>query len=320
LRISVVIPVKNGAATLVKCLDAIKKQTIADQLEIVVLDSMSTDNSREIAKSFGAKIFDIPNGTFNHGLTRNLGTQHTNGELVYFTVQDAYLAEENQLEKMAAHFSDTELQAVVGMQAVPNHSDKNPAKWFKRMTQPVTSYQHFPNGTFSRLSLKKQLSAIDRWDDVNAMYRRSALTAIPFIETSFAEDKIWARDALQAGYKIAFNPSLVVYHYHHYNFAYAFKVSYIVNYAYYTYWHVLPLFPSFVTPALTAGYRIWKNRTLAFKKKIYWSFHNLSGITGSFLSHLTFLAVGKFFGDKTLDKSFKLFCKEVPQGKIKERN
>lgn len=315
--ISVIIPVKNGEKTLEKCLAAISRQTIADQIEIIILDSCSADNSLEIALKFKARVIDIPNGTFNHGLTRNLGIQYANGELVYFTVQDAYLAENNQLEKMAAHFTDEELQAVVGMQAVPNDSDKNPAKWFKRMTEPVTSYQHFPNGTFSRLSLKKQLSAIDRWDDVNAMYRRSALTAIPFIETSFAEDKIWARDALQAGYKIAFDPSLVVYHYHHNDFAYAFKVSYIVNYAYYSFWQVLPSFPSFVTPALTAVYRIWKNRTLAFRKKIYWTFHNLSGITGSFLSHLTFLAVGKFFGDKTLDKSFKLFCKEVPQGKIK---
>ena len=317
--ISVIIPIKNGEATLSRCLAAIKGQTIADNIEVIVLDSQSTDNSLQIAKSFGASIIKVKSDEFNHGLTRNLGTQQANGELLYYTVQDAYLAEKDQLEKMVAHFRDKELQAVVGMQATPHDKDKNPARWFKRITQPVTTCEHFPNETFSKLSLKKQLSAFNHWDDVNAMYRKSALLTIPFTKTNFAEDKIWARDALQAGYKIAFDPSLVVYHYHHYDFKYAFKVEFILNYAYYRFFKVLPVLPRFVIPVLTAGYRIWKNNTIAFKKKIYWTFHNLSGITGSFMSTLIFFILGKYFGARSLDKSFRLFCKEVPQGKMKKR-
>lgn len=316
--INVIIPVKNGEKTLEKCLEAISRQTIADELEIIVLDSCSTDKSVEIAVKYNARVINIPDGTFNHGLTRNMGVKYANDNLLYFTVQDAYLAEASQLEKMAAHFADKELQAVVGMQAISNDPDKNPARWFKRMSTPVTSYSHFPNGTFSKLCLKEQLSSFAYWDDVNAMYRRSALEAIPFIETDFAEDKFWAKDALQAGYKIAFDPSLVVYHYHHYDFKYAFKVEYILNYAYYKNWKIFPGLPPFIKPLVTLFYRIWKNRTISFSKKIYWSYHSVSGLTGSFLSNLVFIVIEKSFGDQGLNKTFHFFCARVPQGKIKK--
>ncbi len=66
MKISVIIPVKNGATTLGKCLNAIKQQTIAEDIEVLVLDSMSTDSSREIAESYSAQIIDISIDAFNH--------------------------------------------------------------------------------------------------------------------------------------------------------------------------------------------------------------------------------------------------------------
>ncbi|MEO6838770.1 MAG: glycosyltransferase family A protein, partial [Ginsengibacter sp.] len=134
--ISVIIPVKNGAQTLEKCLIKIRSQTTRD-IEIIVLDSMSTDNSKEIALKYQAKVIEIPDGTFNHGLTRNLGVQHATGELIYLTVQDAWIADDDMLEKMSKHFEDTEVQSVTGMQATPHEKDKNPARWFKRYSEPV---------------------------------------------------------------------------------------------------------------------------------------------------------------------------------------
>lgn len=316
--ITVIIPVRNGEATLEKCLLALEKQTIAEQLEIIILDSCSTDKSVAIAIKHNAKVVSIANGTFNHGLTRNVGVQHSNGRLLYFTVQDAYLAENNQLEKMAAHFRDKELQAIVGMQAIPNDIDKNPARWFKRISVPVVTYYHYSPILFSGLSSKDKLTVVSVWDDVNAMYCKTAIEAIPFRETDFAEDKFWAIDALEAGYKIAFDPGLVVYHYHHNDFKYAFKVAYIINYNFYKYLKILPALPPFIKPLLTSLYRISKNEAISFVKKMYWSYHNLSGLTGHFLSHVTFIVIGKLFGDRALRQSFNFFCKAVPQGRVKQ--
>jgi rhamnosyltransferase len=90
-KISVIIPVKNGVATLERCLQSIADQTIANNTEIIILNSMSTDNSMDIARKFNARIIDIPEGTFDHGLTRNIGVQQASGEFVYLTVQDAWM-------------------------------------------------------------------------------------------------------------------------------------------------------------------------------------------------------------------------------------
>src|SRR4051794_35031105 len=107
--ISIIIPVKNGEATLARCLNTIINQTIASQVEIIILDSCSIDKSKETAKSYDARVIAISNGTFDHGLTRNIGVQHASAPLVFFTTQDAYLSQVDHLENMFAHFNDLQL-------------------------------------------------------------------------------------------------------------------------------------------------------------------------------------------------------------------
>ena len=117
-------------------MSSLSKQTVKDQLEIIVLDSMSTDGSREIALSYGVQIVDISNGTFDHGLTRNKGVQAATGELIYLTVQDAWISNTGMLERMAKHFQDVTVKAVVGHQAVPHEKDKNPFIWYRPISAP----------------------------------------------------------------------------------------------------------------------------------------------------------------------------------------
>jgi len=317
--ISVIIPVKNGEVTLSKCLTAIKNQTIADNIEIIILDSMSADNSMQIAKRFGAKIINIKPSEFNHGLTRNLGAQHANGELLYYTVQDAYLAEEDQLEKMAAHFADEEVQAVVGMQAIPHDQDKNPAKWFKRFTKPFPEIRHFPSETpLKSLSLKQQFE-LSNWDNVNAMYKKTALQKIPFISTNLSEDWLWANEALHYGMKLVRDTSLVVYHYHHMFFGYAFRSMFALVYHFYIFFNLLPEITWSPASTLRAVYAIIKRNKISFAKKTYWIVHNVAASFARFLSILVFKAAVGFGGKPLLDKAYRLICKEIPQGLQKTR-
>jgi rhamnosyltransferase len=207
LNVSVIIPVKNGESTLSACLNSIVLQTIVENIEIIVLDSGSLDKSISIAESYGAKIVKIEPSQFNHGLTRNLGVQHANGDLLFYTVQDAELSAYTQLESMTDHFKNPEVQAVVGIQGYPSHLDKNPALWFKRVDEPKIERRCFPNGKFEQLSKQEQFE-ISNWDNVNAMYRKSVLHLQPFTETNFSEDWIWANRALKTGKLILKDPSL----------------------------------------------------------------------------------------------------------------
>ncbi len=316
VSVSVIIPVKNGADTLDRCLSSIRNQNIPG-IEIIVLDSMSTDRSREIALKQKANIIDIPEGSFNHGLTRNLGVQHASHELLYLTVQDAWLADNNMLECMVKHFDDPEVMGVVGHQAVPHEKDKNPLVWFKRYSEAITTTRQVKDwSAFEKLPVKEQQGMI-AWDNVVAMYRKSALTTIPFVATEFAEDWIWSEQALQKGWKLIHDPSLITWHYHHRGFKYAFKLAYAMNYHFHKFLHYTPKLPALLKPMIEATYHISKNTRISLKERIYWIRHNYAGLLGNFMSHINFLYRFKFGGEKAVEKGYNKYCEAIPQGKQK---
>ena len=310
--ISVIIPVKNGAQTLGKCLRTIRNQTITS-IEIIVLDSMSTDKSKEIALSYNAEVIDVPAGTFNHGLTRNEGVKYCKGDLIFFTVQDAFIAENNMLERMSAHFTDKSVMAVVGHQGIPHELDKNPSVWFKRMTKPTPETRYFPTNTFVQLPKNKQVD-LSRWDNVVAMYRKEALIDLPFQKTNFCEDCLWANMALNKGYKIISDSSLLVYHYHHLTFNYFFKTTFIVNYYFLQFFDYSPQYPRVIFPFLSRINTLRKNKQVTLSQKIYWIGHNTTSLFGAWLSVFVFKFFLFFFGKNGLDNLYKIVCKTVPQG------
>ena len=95
--ISIVIPVKDGGADLVRCLDAISRQRIDEDVEVVVVDSASRDGSAQRAEALGARVHSIPASEFHHGRTRNLGASLACGETLVYTSQDAYAADDSWL-------------------------------------------------------------------------------------------------------------------------------------------------------------------------------------------------------------------------------
>lgn len=317
MKVSVIIPVKNGAHTLGRCLQNLQKQTIANDIEIIILDSMSSDGSRQIALENNTTVIEIPFGTFNHGLTRNLGAGHAKGELVFFTVQDAWLAEDDILEKMSAHFNDPAVMAVVGHQAVPNEKDKNPVLWFRRFSKPEITRRHVADKeTFEAMSQGEKQKLV-AWDNVVAMYRRTALLEQPFVLTQFAEDWIWSETALKKGWTLLHDPSLVAWHYHHYGFSYSFKVAYAMNYHFYSFMGYVPAVPALITPMMKSTWHLFKNPSLNFRDKIYWAVHNYARLFGTWLSHVNFLWRLRTGGKASLERGYKTYNKTVPQGKQK---
>ncbi|WP_238993258.1 glycosyltransferase family 2 protein [Nocardioides caldifontis] len=59
LTVSVVIPVKDDAAMLRRCLEALGRQTVTP-LEVVVVDNGSTDESAAVARAHGARVVEEP--------------------------------------------------------------------------------------------------------------------------------------------------------------------------------------------------------------------------------------------------------------------
>lgn len=83
--VSIIIPVYNEEDCLGDCLFSLSKQSY-QELEIIVVDDGSTDDSIKIAKKFGVKI--LAQSHKGPGLARNLGASNSKGEILVFVDSD----------------------------------------------------------------------------------------------------------------------------------------------------------------------------------------------------------------------------------------
>ena len=88
--VSVIIPTKNSAELLTKCLDSVISQSYKN-LEIILVDNNSSDKTKEIATEY-------TNLVFNQGPERsaqvNFGVTKASGEFVYKIDSDFVLEKE----------------------------------------------------------------------------------------------------------------------------------------------------------------------------------------------------------------------------------
>jgi glycosyltransferase involved in cell wall biosynthesis len=84
--VSVIIPTKNSARTLDKCLKSIQDQTYPN-IEIILVDNNSTDQTKEIARKFTDKVY---NKGPERSAQRNYGVKKSKGEYVLVHDSDIY--------------------------------------------------------------------------------------------------------------------------------------------------------------------------------------------------------------------------------------
>ena len=96
MKVSVIVPVYNTSKYLVKCFDSLLAQTLGE-LEIIVVNDGSTDDSQKIIDEFASKsdkikAFEKPNGGLSDA--RNFGIERASGEFIGFVDSDDYVSAE----------------------------------------------------------------------------------------------------------------------------------------------------------------------------------------------------------------------------------
>jgi O-antigen biosynthesis protein len=207
--VSVVIPVKNGMEHLGQVLDAVFAQAgDAASLEVLVVDSGSSDASRELARDKGARVLEITPESFGHGSTRNLGAESTSGDIVCFLTQDA-----TPLPGwLAAIQEGFGLAGDVGVVYGPHRARPNTSPMIARELDAFFAGHAGPDGgpAIQREGQDAFLS------NVNAAYLRECWQQLRFPDVTYSEDQAFGRAMLAAGWAKVFHPGAAVLHAHDY--------------------------------------------------------------------------------------------------------
>ncbi len=101
--VTTIIATYNSSKVLEKTLMALRNQTYPqDLMEILIVDGMSTDSTRDIANKYSCKILD--NVKVEQGNAKILGMQNAKGRYVLFVDSDEVLINPNAIEKTIMAF------------------------------------------------------------------------------------------------------------------------------------------------------------------------------------------------------------------------
>jgi rhamnosyltransferase len=216
--ISVVIPVKDGGSDLARCLEGIAAQAIDERVEIVIVDSGSSDGSLELARGRGAIVHEIPAHEFSHGAARNLGARLAKGELLVFISQDAHPLDETWLERLTGPLrEDPSVAGVYGRQ-LPHPGATPPERYFLDFLYGAQP-RHQRAAATHELTMETTL-----FSNVNAAMRRELWERFPFVEDIImSEDQDWSRRVLLDGFVVVYEPAAAVRHSHNYTLVGAFR-------------------------------------------------------------------------------------------------
>lgn len=256
-RISIVLPTWNGARDLARLLPALARQSGCGAVELVAIDSSSTDDTRRLLEGAGASVEVIPQADFRHGATRNRAADRARGELLVFLSQDVVPEGDDFLARLTAVFEDP---AVAGatVRVLP-HEDDDPLTARTVLDAPEAADAPLvrrldPDGAMWDLPAAERAELL-RFNNVASAIRASVFREIPFPDVPFGEDFAWAARALTAGHTLRFVPDAVARHAHAYTPRQAFE-RYRIDAAFHRAIHGHRLRPSVLSVARGIGFEV----------------------------------------------------------------
>jgi glycosyltransferase involved in cell wall biosynthesis len=112
-RISVIVPVYNGAAYLAQAIDSILQQTWPS-VELIVVDDGSIDGTASVAQSYGDRLIYHYQQNQGQGQARNAGIALASGDLIAFLDADDVWLPEKLSRQMRVFAQDSTADMVFG--------------------------------------------------------------------------------------------------------------------------------------------------------------------------------------------------------------
>jgi len=196
--VSIIIRSYNEEEHIARLLEGIFEQS-EKNIEVIMVDSGSTDQTLKIAETFPVIIHEIKPSEFSFGRALNMGCQAATGEFFVMASAHIYPVYKDWLGKLLIPFDDPKVGAVYGKQRgcdttkYSEHQIFN--KWFPDECNFSQEHPFFNNA--------------------NAAIRSKLWKRIPYDETlTGLEDIDWANRVLKLAYKIAYSEEAEVIHVH----------------------------------------------------------------------------------------------------------
>ena len=202
-RVSIVIRCYNEERHIGRLLDGIMEQSHPG-IEIIVVDSGSSDATVTIASRYPTTIVSIDPQEFSFGRALNLGFEQAHGEFVIIASAHVYPSYRTWIHSLLVPFSDPKVALVYGKQR-GNEVTKYPerqifSRWFGEHS---INSQHHPF-----------------CNNANAAIRRSLWQRFPYDESlTGLEDIAWAKTVLESGYRICYQADAEIVHVHEETYA-----------------------------------------------------------------------------------------------------
>ena len=198
---SIIIRSYNEERHIGRLIDGILTQELNDsiEIEIILVDSGSTDSTVSIAKHMGATVVALSKEEFSFGRALNAGCEKARGEILLFASAHIYPIYTDWVNKMVLGFKKDDIAIVYGRQVGGNKSKFSEKqiflKWFPKES---TFNQKTPFCNNANCAIRKELWSKYPYDE--------KLTGL--------EDLWWAKRIMEQGYKIVYLADAVIAHIH----------------------------------------------------------------------------------------------------------
>jgi len=224
--VSVVIPAYNAGSTMETLLNRLFSQRGVRKVEIVVVDSGSTDGTPELCRKHGAKVVEISQSEFSHSYSRNLGAKTACGDILLFMTQDAMPVNKNWMSSLIGPIVSGEAAAVSCRELCPEGTDLyyQIAAWnhadFMGIRENDRLYHIELNETAESLRRKASLSDVSTAIDARVFKKF-------LYRFNYAEDLDMGLRLLKSGHAIKLLASTQTIHGHNRLAGYYLKRSYV---------------------------------------------------------------------------------------------
>ena len=197
-RCSIVVRVFNEEHHIGRLLTGIYQQTIRE-VEVIVVDSGSTDSTLSIVGEYPVRVLSIAPQDFTFGRSLNLGCEHASGDLIVVASAHVYPVYPDWIERLIEPLADPNVALTYGKQRGTADTHFSEAQHFAKLYPEDSSKdQDGPFCNNANAAIRRELWARHRYDE----------------QLSGLEDLEWAMWARAQHYQLSYVAEAEVVHVH----------------------------------------------------------------------------------------------------------